>query len=303
MSNATDMPPAYAAQEGAPHLRAGYCYVVQMDDGTTLFLTGRDRTISIANLPAAMAAADPQTFSPAQISHGTVKSADRYEQQSTTIQVTTENLRLQRYMLTAGTVKLKAWIIRLARDTLDSAVVDFETEALVVQSGILGRFSMKGNVIGVELTPEPFYVEGKIPRFFYGRGCQHFLYGEQFRGVGCGVDKTAWQYVTTIASVDPAQRSIIISGQRPASAETFFNAGHLLITALNVKMTIAWSAFDASDTLLKLVTWHPEIEVGQALTAYGGCAHTRAACEAFGNLENFGGFSDVPNKSPLHGVA
>lgn len=301
MANATSQPPSYAAEERAQHSAPGYCYIVQHESGT-MFYTSRDRPISIANLPAEMGASNPQTFAPSQIKHGAIESRDRYEASSTSITVTVENDALRRYFLTAAAVKLKAWILRINTPDIEAAL-DFGTDAIVVQSGILGKVGFQRNTIGIELTPEPFYVEGKVPRMFFGRGCQHFLYGAQYLGVGCGLDKEDWKFETTIAALDPAQRIITLTGQRsPVSPATFFNAGHLLNVTLGARLTIGWSEFNASDTDLHVITWNPELAVGQTIKAYAGCALTKAACTVFGNLENFGGFADVPNKSPLHGV-
>lgn len=302
MSNSSEQPISYSSEERAPHLTPAYCYIVQNEDGTSMFLTRWDQPVIITNVPFETGASTPQTFQPSQIKHGAIQSQDRYEYASTTITVTAENTALQRFFLTAAAVKLKAWIIRVIKQDI-TGTLDFETDCIIVQSGILGKVGFKGNEIGVELTPEPFYVEGKIPRIYFGRQCQHPLYGERVDGVGCGVDKTLFNYTAEILTLDPTQRVITIEGQRPDSAETFFNAGHLDNLTAGGKMTIAWSAFNGSDTDLKMVTWNPSLEVGQTLRAYAGCRHIVEACREFANEASFGGFPDVPNKTPLAGVA
>ena len=49
---------------------------------------------------------------------------------------------------------------------------------------------------------------------------------------------------------------------------------------------------------MKLITWHPEIAIGDELTAFYGCQHTTADCTLFGNIANFGGFPYVPSTNP-----
>lgn len=305
--NLTQRPDAFAAQERAPHLRPAYLYIVQTEDGGAMFLTNRDRPVTCSDLPAEMGAANPQTFLPAQVKHSAVQSKDRYEEASTTLTVTVENQTLQRYFLTAAAVMLKAWIMRgqsEAADTGDDVYpLKYGETAITVQSGILGKVGFQGNTIGVRLTPEPFYVEGRVPRVYFSRECNHFLYGPRFRGVGCGVDKEAFKFETTIAAVNPSQRTITITGKRPGSPENFFNRGHFENLTIGGKMTIAWGAFDGDNTSLKLAAWNPDLFPGQSIKAFGGCAHTKAACTLFGNLDNFGGFPDIPNRTPLAGVA
>ncbi len=303
MSNATDRPIPYAAQERAPHLVPAYCYVVQMEDGTSWFLTNRDRPVTVSGLPAEMGASDPQTFLPAQVRHSAVESKDRFEETTTTLTVLVQDSALQRYFLTAAAVKLKAWIMRGQSETTDGATLVFAENVIVVQSGILGKVGFKGNTIAVEITPEPFYVDGRIPRKYFGRECDHFLYAPRFQGVGCGVDKELFKFETTIAAITPAQRTITLTGQRPDTPENFFNRGHFENLTIGGKMSIAWGVFNGGDTDLKLVTWNPELAIGQNIKAFGGCLHTVAACRLFGNQANFGNFPDVPDRTPLAGVA
>lgn len=305
MSNAVDMPVAYAAEERAPHLEPAYCYVVQREDGTTMFLTGRDKPVWISALPAYMSAADPQEFLPTQVRHSSIEGKDRYEMSSTTLSVTTENTQFQRYFLTAAAIKLRAWILRAQRQSVSAEGDPFEygVNAITVQSGILGKVGFKGQTIAVEITPEPFYSEGGVPRIYYQRECQHFLYGPQHLGVGCGVNKELFKFETTIAAINPAQRIITLTGQKPGAVATYFNRGHFENLTVGGKMAIAWSAFNGDDTDLKLAAWNPDLAVGQDVKAFKGCLHTVGACGEFNNKENFGGFPYVPNRTPLAGVA
>lgn len=302
MSNLSNAPAAFKAHEKAAHLQPAYCYVVQIADGTTLFLTSRDRPVALSGLPAEFNADDPQQFTPGQINHGTVSATDSFSASSTTITVTSEQSALAQYFVTAGTVRLNVWILRLASENLHSAALEYSDHAVIVQSGIIGKFGMEGNTVAMELTPVPFYTEGQIPRFYYSRQCQHFLYGPQVAGVGCGLDKADFAWSTTIATLNRAQREIIVTGQAPAAAAgDYFSAGHFVHATLGPFM-VAWSEFDGSDTKFKLATWHPELAGGDSITAYPGCRRTLSACRAFGNVVNFGGFPDVPNKSPLQGL-
>ena len=41
---------------------------------------------------------------------------------------------------------------------------------------------------------------------------------------------------------------------------------------------------------------------GLSVTAYPGCAHTTAACQAFANLLNYGGQYAIPTHNPMDGT-
>lgn len=303
MNNALTQPPSFAAEERAPHSSPGYCYVIESETGQSMYFTNRDLEVVITGLPAEISSDDPQGFTPAQIRHSAIEAKDRFEASSTTLTLTTENDGLKRYFLTAAAVRLKAWIIRVQSPTIDTEPLDFDADCIVVNSGILGKFGFRGNTIAVEITPEPFYVEGKVPRRYFSRECGHFLYAPQYGGVGCGLDKELFKFETTIVGLNPAQRIVTVDGQKPDTLATVFNAGHFENVTLGGFMFIAWSAFNGSDTDLKLATWNPELATAQSLKVFHGCDRTRPACLRFDNLPNFGGFARVPNRTPLHGVA
>jgi hypothetical protein len=301
--NAKDQPVEYSAQERAPHLSPAYCYVIQHPTGASWFITSRDRPVVIADLPDYMAAEDPQTFTPAQVKHSGITANDRFEAQSTTISVTTENPVFGRYFLTAGTVKLRAWILKGQSEDLAAGALTYGENVITVQSGILGKVGIEGNLTEVELTPEPFYMEGKVPRIYFARQCQHMLYGPLYRGVGCGLNKELFSFETIIAAIDPAQKIVTLTGQKPGAAATYFNTGHFQNITAGGLSAIAYSAFNGGNTDLKLAAWNPDLAVADEIVAYAGCAHTVAACRAFGNQARFGGFPDIPERTPLNGVA
>lgn len=294
-----DQNPAFLGEEQSPHLTAAYAYVIEEPGGTRMFLTQWTAPVSISGLPAAMGADDPQEFTPAPIRHGPITTSDRFEQRSTSISLSTEDQTMRRFFTTAAPVRLKAWIMRLVGTNLRTGTdLAYSNNAIVVEAGILSNWTFKGNEIAVAVTPEAFHTDRAIPRFYFERQCNHQLYGPD-----CGLDKADFSWETTIVSLNPAQREIVVVGQAPSVAETRFNSGHLFHPGTGLFFTIGWSAYDSGNTKLKMITWHPELEVGDPITAYHGCRHTTTDCSLFENEANFGGFPFVPNTNPtLNGV-
>lgn len=288
-------PLALRAEERSPHQTPAYGYTIQHPDGTYQFLTGLDRPIRVSNLPAAWGAADPQTFTPTQIKHGTVTASDRHEPRHVTIYADSADTRLRRFLVTAAPTKIRMWIIRFnAEAILEDATVDYTTHAQIIESGVLGKFGFSGLTIAAELTPDVFFQGGEIPRFFFSRRCNHPLFS-----TGCGLAKASFAFDSEIVSLDPVQREMVILGRKAAVDADYFSTGHLLVDDLGMHFSIGWSEHTgASNTKLKLTTWHPEFTVGQTLTAYAGCRHTVADCTRLGNVANFGGFPHIPTKNP-----
>lgn len=284
----------FRGEEQRPSQAPAYGYVIRHPDGTMQFLTGLDRAFSVENLPASFAAASPQVFTPTQIKHGIIAAQSKFEPRHVNLSVPSNDPRLRRFLVTAAPTKIEAWILRFnAGAILSGDVLDYKRDGSILESGILGQYAFQGPAILAELTPQVFLQGGSIPRFYSQRRCNHPLFS-----FGCGLDKANFSFTAEILTLNPAQREMIIEGQRPDSPANYFNAGHLRHAILGMDFAIAWSEFSGGDTKLKLLAWHPEFETGQTLTAYAGCAHTVADCRRLGNVANFGGFPHVPKKNP-----
>lgn len=288
-----DIPLSALANERSPSLISTYCYVIADDFGNSQFFSQWDAPIAMTNLPGYFNAGDPQVFLPSQIRHGTVEKTDHYEAKSSTLEVSSEDTLLRRFFTVASPLRLKAWIIRvLGAPTQDITAIDFAEHCWIVESGILSHYGFKGNVIAAKLTPEPFYVDKGVPRYYCQRTCQHQLYG-----AGCGLDKNDFKIETTIVSVNPSQREMIVTDQD--AAEGWLDQGHLFHVDSQLLYTIGWNRHEGADTKIKMVNWTDEFQPGNSLIAYAGCAKNVEVCTSkFDNVANFGGFPFVPNRNP-----
>lgn len=287
-------PTEYQAEEQAPHLGAAYAYIIQHDDGTQQYWTSFDEEFIITNLPVGIVPTGTATFLPAQIKHGSIQSSDRFESRRVSVSIDSQDTSLQRFFVTAAAVKLKGWILRIAMLEIAGSL-DYTRHAYLVASGILSRFAFSGQTIQADLTPEPFYVDHSVPRYFMQATCNHALYG-----AGCGLVKASFSFATTIIAIDISARTVTVAGQRPASAANYFEAGHFFHNQTALNFAIGWSEFAGPNTRFKLSYWHPDINVGDGLTAFAGCRHTVADCTAkFANAANFGGFPFIPSRNPV----
>jgi hypothetical protein len=285
---------AFLAEEQSPDLASAYCYAIGTPDGQGIFLTTWDVPITISGLPAYTGSNDPQVFQPGQVRHGPININDRFESRATALTLTAENEELRRYFTTAAPARLSATILRIVGANLrTSQSLQFDRHCMIADRGIISSFTFRGMEIGAALTPEAFHEDRAIPRYYCQRRCNHALYG-----AGCGLNKNLFKFDTSIVSINAAQKEIVVVGQKDGVPETRFNAGHLYHEDTGFNFTIAWSAYSGINTKFKLITWHPELEPGDLLTAYYGCQHTTVDCALFGNLANFGGFPYVPASNP-----
>lgn len=290
-------PAEYYASENAPAMRAGYGYVIHHEDGTAQFFTSWDTAVSITNLPAEFDAADPQEFTPAQVSHEPVRITDRFESRSTMLAIPSTDERLRRFLTVAAAVRLEAWIFRINTSALETGgSIDFSRHCMVIENGLLTEIGFNRSRIAVKLTPAVFAADRSVPRFYFSRQCNKPLYSP-----ACGLVKAAFAWTTSILSVNGVQREIIVSGQQADDTTGLrFSDGHFTHPATGLIFTIAWAAADGGDTKFKLWNWHPSLSTADAVTAYPGCKHIVADCTVkFGNAANFGGFPHVPNSNPV----
>lgn len=289
-----ELPAEYQAHEQAPFLAAAYVYCIQHDDGRRVYYSGFDQPITLTNIPVLICPEGEAEFLPSQIKHGNITSNDKFEERACTIHIDTTDTRLRRFFVTAAAVKLRCWIIRIAAESIGSETVDFTSSAVVVESGILSKFAFSGMAIAAEVTPDPYYVNFSIPRYWFQRQCNHALYGE-----GCNLDKENFAYSSTITAINAAERIITILGKKPGAAANYFEAGMFYHAATGLRYAIGWSDFSGDDTILKLGYWNPELQTGQTVRAYAGCRHIPEDCNSkFNNAPNFGGFPFVPSRNP-----
>lgn len=289
-------PESYQGHSETPHATSAYCYIIGHADGTRVCVTGYDARIRLANLPAHLGVEDPQTFTPSGVRHGRIPSSDRFEKRTTSLMVASDDARLRKFFMFSAATRLTCAIIRVAGERLnDDAVIDYETDAIIADVGVLSDFSFEGAVIGATLVPEPHYVDNAIPRFFFCRQCNWRLYGP-----GCGLDKDDWKTETTILSINRAEREIVVAGRVTDQPDGYYDGGYFDHADSGQSVTIAWSRNEgASDTKLKLWNWHPDLGADDAVTLYAGCRHTTDDCtNKFANQANFGGFPFIPNRNP-----
>lgn len=130
-------------------------------------------------------------------------------------------------------------------------------------------------------------------RLAWQRACPYALYDP----VTCKLDKTPWGRAFTVLDFDGQTATVEFA---VAVADGYLNDGYvewnhpfrgveLLAVESHVGNRITFFSFS------------PELMPGATGIAYPGCNLSPAACQAFGNYDNYGGHPDLPGKSPFDG--
>ena len=129
-----------------------------------------------------------------------------------------------------------------------------------------------------------------IPRTLIGRTCQWTVYS-----TSCGVDKTSFATTATISSITPFNGGYVLTIDVDA-ADGYWTNGIVQLDAGGAPL------FVAAHTGFDLTIWGDqpsELAVAGGVTVYAGCDKNRSTCVSkFNNLDNFGGFPDLPAKDP-----
>lgn len=117
--------------------------------------------------------------------------------------------------------------------------------------------------------------------------CMHELFGPF-----CRLDPDDWKHETTIASISGNLITLV-----DVDGALDYNGGTIeRVDSDGVTDTSAIEEATGAALLLDIAIW--DAEVGDPVTILPGCDWTMAACDAFGNSENFGGRMHVPDKNP-----
>jgi hypothetical protein len=112
--------------------------------------------------------------------------------------------------------------------------------------------------------------------------CRHALYSEN-----CGVSQGLWG---VSYSVDISSTEVAVSGL--AEPAGYYNNGIAVIAGQQRRIV--------TNTTTHIYLSAPfSRSLSGTVTLYPGCALTETACTGFNNLDNFGGFSRLPQKNPF----
>lgn len=138
-------------------------------------------------------------------------------------------------------------------------------------------------------------------RLAWQRACPYALYDP----VTCKLDKTEWGRGFTVLAIDGQTATVEFAAEGPLGplgppADGYFNDGYVEwnhpmrgIELLAVESQVG--------SRIVFFSFAPELMPGATGIAYPGCNLSPAACQGFGNYDNYGGHPDLPGKSPFDG--
>lgn len=150
----------------------------------------------------------------------------------------------------------------------------------------------KGRVVGAKANPMSIDIscdsgqstakrQGLQPKIMLT--CRHVLYG-----ANCKVVQESWVTNFNVSGINSSSFSI----PSLTASDKHYNGG---IAKINGQIR---NIIEQVGTVIKLTHPFTGVQTG-VIALYPGCQHTEENCIAFSNLDNFGGFSRLPNKNPF----
>lgn len=279
-----------------------YLYAIRSEiDSVEFYLANYPTEIAVSGLPDRFTAAgDPQAFSPAQITHGSVERRDGLERVSFDVTAAIKDVEFySRFILFGMIPKIEVNVIKVVSGAAAAGVAVWGDDTDLVQQGLVETFSVEAHNINVRCTPEPFFTNQVVPRWRFTRTCNRQLFSPD-----CTVARNSFEHQNAITALDIDLRQVTVSGQKAGSSDGYFRGGVFEHTLTGTKTTILDHVNAGGNTVLTLQAWIPELLVTDNAVLNAGCNHSFNQCrDRFSNEANFGGFRKVPNRNPtLHGA-
>jgi hypothetical protein len=298
-------PTDHRAAERSVETQPAYVYIIN-HGGTLYHLTNYDRDVVITGLPATHGST-PQTFVACQAKHTAIRQRSEINAPEVELTIALNQTpfadELKAYILSAVPNQITVTIARLNTSSLPDGAV-WSDDAYVIFKGAALGFQFNAFQCQLSLISLVMQNNGKVPRYFWQKTCQHALYGDQ-----CGLNREDAHHkvVTTLAAVSDRARFVEIADTTidgDAINAATFQGGMLKIGTKLIAITSSTILGGSGGTRLYLSWWDSALIASASVTAYRGCRRTVADCkDIFSNLSAFGGMPYIPTVNPtIHSV-
>ncbi len=304
-----EQPVEFRNAEAQTKTRACYIYIVT-HGAELMHLAGYNSDVIVNGLPVGKGS-DPQTFTRAQIAHSAPEQKSEIGANTIDLSVgindSTWATQLREMVLYTTPQKITVTIMRVNSALLPGPVI-YGTDTYTVFKGVVINLSFAQGMVTLKMVSLLMQSDGKVPRYFYQKTCQHMLGGNL-----CGVDldDAAFNIETTLTAVTLRGRTVEFSATLldgdPITAETFQGGKLIELDGADVLSTIAITATEVVGggiIRLYLAWWSRTLAIGTTVKVVRGCNRTVGMCDTvFDNKARFGGFPSIPDVSPsIHGV-
>jgi uncharacterized phage protein (TIGR02218 family) len=190
----------------------------------------------------------------------------------------------------ADTVYLRVYAGHEA-DISDNVLADARLYWIGTVDGLTQKSDVEAELT-CSMLPATFQRTGL--RYGYLPQCPHMLY----EPLTCKVDRELYRIGGTCVAV--SGNSVTVD-EFSVYEDGFFDGGFIEYVIANGATERRLIRYHAG-SIITTMGVPPGLEEGMRLDGFAGCARTIRACrEKFGNFDNYGGFTNMPGRSPFDG--
>jgi hypothetical protein len=299
--------PQFRAAEAQNETKPVYLYIFRLTPyfgpPASYYLCSYDQPVTLNGLPADKGA-NPQVFANVSIAHTEIgQSAEANNPTSAitfALNQSEASNEVRKYFLSAIPTRIDVTIIRANAAALPNAI-EWGIDTYVVFRGVKMAITLDGPSVTVSCVNLMIQEDGKIPRFYYQKTCQHDLGGEF-----CKVDLELPQHriTSTVDFFNRAEKTIGVFTSNFDNAvqvvpEQLIGGKFILLNAGNPVNVISISAAKFVPELqIRLAWWDDTIAEGSTFKIHRGCLRIVRSCAEFANVKRFGGTPKIPISNP-----
>lgn len=251
----------------------------------TYYLTSHDESIVY----------NGNTFVPARLSRGNTQLDADLTVSSVSLDVHYLHDEVIEYIVSAP---IDQTFLRIEKVFLDQSPL----ESIVYFIGVFDSVGFQGQTANIKASGIEKLLRMPYPKLRYQPRCNLKLYSDQ-----CGVEKSSFTSTQTVTAISTDGLQITVN-DISAFASDYFVFGYIASGESGERMITSQSG-----NVLTVRSIIPNLEVGDSISIYAGCAKSPSVCKnKFSNLDStslaankntFLGFIYIPNDNPATWVA
>lgn len=299
--------PQFRGAEAQNETKPVYLYIFRLTPfygvPANYYLCSYDQPVTLNGLPADKGE-NPQVFSNVSISHTEIGQSVEANNPTTAITFglnqSAASDEIRKYFLAAVPSKIDVTVIRANAAALPLAI-EWGIDTYVVFRGVKMAISLDGPTVTVSCVNLMIQEDGKIPRFYYQKTCQHDLGGEFCK---VNLELPEHKITSTVDAFNRVNKTVMVFTSNFDNAvqvvpEQLIGGKFIILSGGNPVNVISIAAAKFVPELqIRLAWWDDTIADGMTFKIHRGCLRLVRTCAEFGNVKRFGGTPKIPISNP-----
>ncbi|MFG0756141.1 phage BR0599 family protein [Pseudomonas sp. TYF_14] len=224
---------------------------------------------------------DGTIYQPAFLKRGSITRTEDPNKQKLSITVSADNPVAQLFKRGLPGREITLKIIRVQKAAAGDPGIN-------LWSGQVTSANFNDDKCSLECEPVAALMNKAALRMYYQFQCNHNLFDEL-----CSLDVNDWSEYHAVSAIE--QNGTLLTLNTITQPDGYYAAGLAEINDQWVMVT----GHDAATNKVLILSALDGLKEGDVIRLTKGCDRTKAACNSFGNKDNFFGFQTIPTDNPF----